>query len=46
MKFKDYYETLGLDRNASADDIKRAYRRLARKFHPDVSKESRCSTPR
>lgn len=40
MKFKDYYETLGLDRSAGADDIKRAYRRLARKYHPDVSKEA------
>jgi len=39
MQFKDYYETLGLTRNAGADDIKRAYRKLARKFHPDVSKE-------
>ncbi|HEY5646951.1 MAG TPA: DnaJ C-terminal domain-containing protein [Pseudomonadales bacterium] len=39
MKFKDYYETLGLDRKANADDIKRAYRRLARKYHPDVSQE-------
>jgi curved DNA-binding protein len=39
MQFKDYYETLGLARGASADDIKRAYRKLARKFHPDVSKE-------
>ncbi|MDA1076791.1 MAG: DnaJ domain-containing protein [Proteobacteria bacterium] len=39
MKFKDYYTTLGLDRTASADEIKRAYRRLARKYHPDVSKE-------
>jgi len=39
MEFKDYYKILGLERNASADDIKRAYRRLARKYHPDVSKE-------
>jgi curved DNA-binding protein len=40
MKFKDYYETLGVTRDATADDIKRAYRRLARKYHPDVSKEA------
>ncbi|MDB6001821.1 MAG: heat shock protein DnaJ domain protein [Rhizobacter sp.] len=38
MKFKDYYETLGLSSDASADDVKRAYRKLARKYHPDVSK--------
>jgi curved DNA-binding protein len=39
MEFKDYYKTLGLKRDATADDIKRAYRKLARKYHPDVSKE-------
>jgi len=36
---RDYYEVLGIDRNASKDDIKKAYRKLARKYHPDVSKE-------
>jgi curved DNA-binding protein len=39
MEFRDYYNVLGVERVASADQIKSAYRRLARKFHPDVSKE-------
>ena len=40
MDYKDYYTLLGVARDASQDDIKRAYRKQARKFHPDVSKEA------
>jgi curved DNA-binding protein len=39
MDFKDYYAIMGVERDASSDEIKRAYRKLARKYHPDVSKE-------
>lgn len=39
MDYRDYYQTLGVARDANADDIKKAFRRLARKYHPDVSKE-------
>ena len=40
VKFRDYYEVLGVPRTASADDIKRAYRQLARKHHPDLQPAS------
>ena len=39
MEKRDYYEILGVDKNASEQDIKRAFRKLAKKYHPDVSKE-------
>ena len=40
MDYKDYYKIMDVAKDASQDEIKRAYRKLARKYHPDVSKES------
>jgi curved DNA-binding protein len=44
MDFKDYYKVLGLAQTATPDEVKKAYRKLARKFHPDVSKEADAAT--
>lgn len=40
MQFKDYYQTLGVSRDETSENIKKAFRKLARKYHPDVSKEA------
>ena len=41
--FKDYYTTLAVSRDASADEIKKAFRKMARKYHPDVAKDKKAA---
>ena len=43
MEFKDYYKILGVARTAAADEIKKAFRKLAREYHPDVAKDKKSA---
>src|SRR5271157_1306534 len=46
VQYKDYYETLGVPRTASADELKKSFRKLARQYHPDVAKDKKKSEER
>ena len=46
MEYKDYYKTLGVDKNADEKEIKKAYRRLARQYHPDVNPGDKAAETR
>ena len=43
VQYKDYYATLGVAKNATHDDIRKAFRKLARQYHPDVAKDKKTA---